>query len=76
MSLIKWEPMREMESFFDRCARNMGLAGNGVQELMTTADWTPRVDISESENAFLIKAEVPGVKKEDVKVNLEDGVLS
>lgn len=76
MSLIKWEPMREMESFFDRCARTMGMGGNGVQELMTTADWSPRVDISESENAFLIKAEVPGVKKEDVKVNLEDGVLS
>jgi HSP20 family protein len=43
---------------------------------MVVADWTPSVDISETEGEYQIKAEIPDVKKEDVKVTLEDGVLT
>jgi len=43
---------------------------------MIVADWTPSVDISETEGEYQIKAEIPDVKKEDVKVTLEDGVLT
>lgn len=43
---------------------------------MTVADWTPSVDISETEGEYIIKAELPEVKKEDVKITLEEGVLS
>jgi HSP20 family protein len=39
------------------------------------ADWTPSADISETDSAYLIKAEIPGVNKEDVKVTLESGML-
>jgi HSP20 family protein len=38
-------------------------------------EWTPAVDIKETEKEYLVKAELPGVKREDVKVSLEDGVL-
>ena len=40
------------------------------------ADWTPSVDISETDSAYLIKGEIPGVKKEDVKVTIQDGMLT
>jgi HSP20 family protein len=43
---------------------------------MIVADWAPSVDISETDGAYQIKAEIPDVKKEDVKVTLEDGVLT
>jgi HSP20 family protein len=43
---------------------------------MIVADWIPSVDISETEGEYQIKAEIPDVKKEDVKVTLEDGVLT
>jgi HSP20 family protein len=43
---------------------------------MIVADWTPSVDISETEGEYQIKAEIPDVKKEDVKITLEDGVLT
>jgi HSP20 family protein len=43
---------------------------------MIVADWTPSVDISETDGEYQIKAEIPDVKKEDVKVTLEDGVLT
>jgi HSP20 family protein len=43
---------------------------------MTVSDWTPTVDISETDREYLIKMELPEVRKEDVKVTVEDGVLT
>jgi HSP20 family protein len=43
---------------------------------MTVSEWTPLVDITEDEKEYLIKAELPEVKKEDVKVTVENGVLT
>jgi len=50
--------------------------GGNENEAMTVADWIPPVDISETAAEYLIKAEIPEVKKEDVKVTLEHGVLT
>ena len=49
--------------------------GNG-QEVMTVADWIPTVDISETETEYAIQAELPGVKKQDVKVTMQNGALT
>ncbi|NIA29545.1 MAG: Hsp20/alpha crystallin family protein [Calditrichaeota bacterium] len=38
--------------------------------------WTPRMDIKETKDAFEISADLPGLKKEDVKISLKDGVLT
>ena len=46
------------------------------KETLTVADWSPTVDISETDGEYLIKAELPEVKKDDVKVTLEDGILT
>ena len=46
------------------------------KETLTVADWIPTVDISETEGEYLIKAELPEVRKEDVKVTVENGVLT
>jgi len=71
MAVVKWDPWREIDDLFDRYTR----AGGG-QQLVGTGDWAPRVDIVETDKAFIIKAEVPEVKKEDVKVSVDNGVLS
>jgi len=44
--------------------------------MLTVADWVPVVDIIETESEYLIKAELPEVKKEDVKITLQEGVLT
>ena len=79
MALVRWDPFRELEEVSDRLNRVFARPGartsNG-KETMIVADWTPSVDISETENEYQIKAEIPDVKKEDVKVTLEDGVLT
>jgi len=76
MSLVKWDPWREMEDMFDRYTRAVGWPRGGGQEVVATGDWSPRVDISETDGNFVIKAEVPEVKKEDVKVTVDNGVLT
>lgn len=76
MALVKWDPWREIEDMFDRYTREVGLLRSGSQEVTTTGDWAPRVDIAETDKDFVIKAEIPDVKKEDVKVTVDNGVLT
>ncbi|HTQ50113.1 MAG TPA: Hsp20/alpha crystallin family protein [Candidatus Acidoferrales bacterium] len=52
-----------------------GRLSNGAQESMAIAEWTPSVDIAEDDKEWVIKADLPEVKKEDVKVTVENGVL-
>jgi HSP20 family protein len=78
MTLVRWDPFRELEEMSERLNRvfsRPSLRTNGKENL-TVADWIPTVDISESEGEYLIKAELPEVKKEDVKVTVENGVLT
>jgi HSP20 family protein len=77
-ALMRWDPFRELEDMSDRLNRMFArpaTRANG-KETMIVADWTPTVDISETDGEYQIKAEIPDVKKEDVKVTLEDGVLT
>lgn len=79
MNLVRWDPFRELEEMSDRLNRVFGrpsTAKSDGKETMTVADWTPSVDISETDGEYLIKAELPEVKKDDVKITLEEGVLS
>ena len=76
MELTKWEPLREIEDFFDRYTRALALPFGRGSELMANGGWAPRVDVSENDAAYVIKAEIPGVDKDDVKVTLENGVLT
>jgi HSP20 family protein len=76
MPLVRWDPWQEIVDKFDRYTRAMAQPQAGSQEVMATGDWTPRVDIAETDQAFVIKAEIPEVNKEDVKVTVDNGVLT
>jgi HSP20 family protein len=77
MSLNRWDPFGAEEAF-DRLLP--GLLGQWptftVQGNAAKLEWRPRADISESEQEFLIRAELPAVKKEDVKVTFDSGILT
>jgi HSP20 family protein len=64
-----------MEEFVDRYNRALGSGQESGQDVIRKGDWSPRVDIMETEDEFVIKAEIPEVNKEDVKVTVENGVL-
>lgn len=79
MKLIKWDPYKELEEVSNRLNRLFSRtpARTGTnQEMMVLADWMPSVDISETDTAYLIKGEIPGVNKDDVKVDIEDGMIT
>jgi HSP20 family protein len=79
MNLVKWDPFKELEDVSTRLNRIFGRPALPVEsdrEMLSMADWMPSVDISESDNAYLVKAEIPGVDKNDVKVTIEDGMLT
>ena len=79
-AVTRWDPFKEMDDLQNRLAKFFGLTparvANGGQELMTVAEWAPSVDISEDDKEWLVKADLPEVKKEDVKVTVENGVLT
>lgn len=72
MTIVKREPLREIEDIFDRYTRSFGWP---MGELVSKGDWAPRVDISETEEELTIQAELPDVRKEDMRIRIEDGVL-
>lgn len=79
MNLVRWDPFRELEEMSDRLNRMFtrpATSRTNGRETLIVADWAPSVDISETEGEYQIKAELPGLKKEDVKVTLEDGILT
>ena len=79
MNLVKWDPFRELEDVSNRLNRIFGQSlarSESGQNMLAVADWAPSVDISETDSAYLIKGEIPGVKKEDVKVTIQDGMLT
>ncbi len=70
-TLSIWNPIHEMDELFhNRLASVLG--GEGAQSVA----WSPVVDIEETELNYLIRAELPGLSKEKVKVTVEDGVLT
>jgi HSP20 family protein len=76
MSLVRFDPWREIDDLFDRYTRAVGQPRAGNQDVAATGNWAPRVDIAETDKAFVIKVEIPEVKKEDVKVTVDNGILT
>ena len=78
-TLTRWEPLRELEDLQNRLSSVFGRApvrrGNGREEI-TLADWAPLADITEDDKEYVIKAELPEIPPESVKVTVENGVLT
>ena len=75
MSLVRWDPFASLDDMFARMPSMLGrwprLSHDG-----DTAEWSPSVDISETDTEYLLKAQLPAVKREDVHVTYDDGMLT
>jgi HSP20 family protein len=75
----RWDPLKELEEMEKRLStwlRHPLVRHEGEKEALTVAEWAPLVDITEDDKEYLIKAELPEVKKEDVKLSVQDEVLT
>lgn len=73
MALIRWEPLKEIEELFGRSWPRPTIRAG---QLLGMGEWNPRVDISEDDGQYLVKADIPGVAKEDIKVTVDNNILT
>ena len=78
MALTRWDPFRDLSIMQDRMNRLFEDAGHGWRgdEPTATTTWSPAVDIYETENEIQVQAELPGVDRKDISLNLEKNVLT
>jgi HSP20 family protein len=78
-TMVRWDPFRELHTLRDEMnrvfARTVGDRPSGGAAAAGAA-WAPPVDILDTAEAFVIKAELPGLRPEDVEVELDEDVLS
>jgi HSP20 family protein len=79
-ALTRWNQLRQLEALQQGLgslfSRSQTQWPEGQEEPLAVAEWAPLVDISEDDKEYLIKAELPEVKKDDVKVTAEEGTLT
>ena len=75
MTLVKWNPNRHFLTGVDRMLDDFFNDGWNVPAVTQNTHWHPEVDIRETDDAFTIIADLPGLKKKDVNVNVKDGKL-
>jgi HSP20 family protein len=69
MTLVRWDPFRDLMAIQDRVQRLMN-------EDATYGSWVPPVDIFQDKDNLVLRAEVPGVDKDAIDVRVENGVLT
>jgi HSP20 family protein len=79
MAIVRWEPFREFTTLQNEMNRLFNTVfdapapGNGGS---TMRRWMPAMDLVETEDHFVLRADLPGMKEDDVKIELEDGTLT
>lgn len=79
MAMVRWEPLREMATLQNEMNRLFGtffdtptsaVSGNGTRR------WVPAMDLLETEDHFVLRADLPGMTQEDVRIEVEDRTLT
>lgn len=77
VKLMNFDPARELETLTQRLNQAFGFpAARPSHDDALFADWAPAIDVEETDQEYLVKADLPDVKRDDVKVGIQDGILS
>ena len=80
MTIVRWEPLRELSSLQTEMNRLFNTVFDapteGGNRGATMRRWMPAMDLVESADHFVLRADLPGVSEDDVKIELEDGTLT
>jgi HSP20 family protein len=78
--LTRWSPWKELEEMEKRLStifgRSQGSGNSESKEAISVTQWSPLVDITEDDKEYVVNAEIPEMKKEDIKINVHDDVLT
>jgi len=77
MAITHWNPYSELATVQDQMNRLFrNIWGGGQRDEADYGAWMPAVDLREEEKQYVIEADLPGVKKDDIEINIENNVLS
>jgi HSP20 family protein len=76
MEVVRWEPFESLNKMHARINDLFGESFGRTWAKPSSATWYPPVDVLESKDAYLIRAELPGMKKEDFHLEVKDGALT
>ncbi len=78
MNIIRWDPFRDLTTLRERMNRLFEdvYTSRGEEKDLVASTWNPSVDIYETENALVMKAELPGVDENDIELKIEDSTLT
>ena len=78
MAVSRWDPFRDLSVLQERMNRLFEDAGRGYRgdDAAATTTWSPAVDIFETETEIMVKAELPGIERKDIALNLDNNVLT
>ncbi|NOZ03421.1 MAG: Hsp20/alpha crystallin family protein [FCB group bacterium] len=77
MSLVKWQPMRSLISPVDEWNRFLtDFFGDMLEDSYVGRTWVPAVDIQEDNDNYIVHADLPGMSKKDIHINVKDNILS
>ena len=76
MSLVRWDPFADMDRFFNRMMPASFARWPQLSSDTGKTEWAPSADISETDLEYVIRASLPAVKKEDVNVTVDGGIIT
>lgn len=76
MQLTRWNPLAELDQIQRRINRVFLDPAAAMPREEAFADFAPAIDVQETETDFIVKADLPDVKKDDIKIQMQEGVLS
>ncbi|MBU4185072.1 MAG: Hsp20/alpha crystallin family protein [Proteobacteria bacterium] len=79
MTIVRWDPLRNVATLQDRINRMFNEAfasSKDFEDEVSMSAWRPAVDIFDTDNAIVIKAELPGIKKDNVSIDVKGNVLT
>ena len=74
MTVFRFEPLKEVENLEKKMRRFMGAFPDGLN--FETGGFNPKIDLSENDSKIMIYVELPGVLKENVKLSMQDNILT
>ena len=78
MAVVKWDPLRDLLSIQDRMNRlfEQTLSRSRTEEGIAASTWSPAVDIYETSETIVMKAELPGLSREDIEIHIRENTLT
>lgn len=73
--LRRWDPLRELDDFHERMSQLMSSVFGATPWVGESQIWTPLADVSETDDAYLVEVDLPGVKRDDIDVEVTGNEL-